>query len=104
MTPSTSLETAASLAADASQRSKVLRCGDRIFIRPIRVGDIDLERTFIEGLSIASRRFRFLESMSSPSPALLKQLTSINPATDVAYVAVRDGDASDLRAARCGSR
>lgn len=50
--------------------------------------DVELERRFIEGLSPQSRRFRFLESMKSPSDALLKQLTAIDPATDAAYVAV----------------
>jgi acetyltransferase len=47
-----------------------------------------LERRFIEGLSPSSRRYRFLETMCSPSDALLRQLTQINPATDAAYVAV----------------
>lgn len=67
---------------------EVLRDGTRVLIRPIRARDIELERRFIEGLSPTSRRFRFLESMSSPSEALLKQLTLINPSTDAAYVAV----------------
>lgn len=65
-----------------------LRDGTCVRIRPIHVRDVDMERRFIEALSPESRRFRFLESMQSPSDALLKQLTAINHATDAAYVAV----------------
>ncbi len=65
-----------------------LRDGTHVLIRPIHVRDVEMERRFIEALSPDSRRFRFLESMRSPSDALLKQLTDIDPATDAAYVAV----------------
>jgi GNAT superfamily N-acetyltransferase len=65
-----------------------LRDGTPILIRPIHVRDVDMERRFIEALSPDSRYFRFLESMQSPSEALLKQMTEINHATDAAYVAV----------------
>ena len=66
----------------------LLRDGTRVFVRPIHAEDIELERRFIEALSPSSRRFRFLETMHSPSPALLKQMTVINPSTDAAYVAL----------------
>lgn len=62
--------------------------GTRVSLRSIHAEDIELERRFIEALSPSSRRFRFLETMSSPSDALLKQMTVINPSTDAAYVAV----------------
>ncbi len=71
-----------------ASRPETLRDGTPITIRPIHGHDVELERRFIEGLSPASRRFRFLDSMKSPSEALLKQLTAINPLTDAAYVAV----------------
>ena len=65
-----------------------LRDGTRVLIRPIHVRDVEMERRFIEALSPVSRRFRFLESMHSPSDALLKQLIDIDHETDAAYVAV----------------
>ena len=68
--------------------TEVLRDGSRVSIRPIHALDVELERRFIEGLSPQSRRFRFLESMKSPSDALLKQMTTIDPVTDAAYVAL----------------
>jgi GNAT superfamily N-acetyltransferase len=66
----------------------MLRGHDRVLVRPIHAQDIELERRFIENLSPSSRRFRFFETMSSPSEALLKQLMNINPSTDAAFVAV----------------
>jgi GNAT superfamily N-acetyltransferase len=65
-----------------------LRNGSMVTIRPIHASDIELERRFIEALSPQSRRFRFLATIKSPSEALLKQLTNINPLTDVAFVAL----------------
>jgi RimJ/RimL family protein N-acetyltransferase len=78
--------------ADCSGSPERLSDGTDIVIRPIHEHDVELERQFIEALSPSSRRFRFLDTMRSPSPALLKQLTSINAATDAAYVAVVDVD------------
>ncbi len=61
--------------------------GTQVTIRGLQSQDLELERRFIEGLSPMSRRFRFLETMNSPSDALLAQLTGLDPLTDVAYVA-----------------
>jgi len=66
---------------------EVLRDGTRVLIRPIHENDVELERSFIEALSPASRRFRFLDTMRWPTEALLKQMTTIDNATDAAYVA-----------------
>ncbi|MDQ6684531.1 MAG: GNAT family N-acetyltransferase [Pseudomonadota bacterium] len=82
------------LAADAW--TDALRDGTHVVIRPIHVRDVEMERRFIEALSPDSRRFRFLESMASPSDALLKQMTDIDPATDAAYVAVIADGAGEL--------
>lgn len=67
---------------------ELLHDGTHVLIRPIHKRDLELERHFIEALSPTSRRFRFLDTMSSPDEALLKRLTAIDPATDVAYVAL----------------
>jgi GNAT superfamily N-acetyltransferase len=95
MKTSASVKPAGERSSGVSEWVEVLRGGDRILIRPISPADIDMERTFIEGLSMASRRFRFLDSMQTPSPALLKQMTVINPKTDVAFIAVLDEGARD---------
>ena len=61
--------------------------GTMVTIRALQSQDKELERRFIEGLSPRSRRFRFLETMNSPSDALLAQLTDLDPLADVAYLA-----------------
>jgi GNAT superfamily N-acetyltransferase len=79
----------------------VIRGGDRVVLRPIGPADLELDRRFIEALSPASRRFRFLETILTPSDALLNQLTVLDPATDVAIVAVV-GEGSRERAVGVG--
>ena len=77
--------------ADAHWHDK-LRDGTTVLIRPIRESDLELERRFIKDLSPQARRFRFLGEIKSPSASLLKQLTQLDPARDVAFVAlIADG-------------
>jgi len=74
------------------QWKEKLRDGTTVLIRPIREDDVELERQFIERLSSQTRRFRFLGEVKSPSAGLLKQLTHLDPARDVAFVAlIADG-------------
>lgn len=69
-----------------------LRDGTHVLIRQIRGDDALLERAFIEGLSPAARRFRFLGEVKTPSAALIEQLTHPDPERDVAFVAlIADG-------------
>jgi len=70
------------------QWKEKLRDGTSVLIRPIRGDDEDIERRFIERLSSASRRFRFLGEVKSPSPALIAQLTHPDPQRDAAFIAV----------------
>lgn len=67
---------------------ETLRDGTQVVIRPMSASDRELERSFIETMSPDARRFRFLDTMKSPSPALLTQLTAIDPATDFALIAL----------------
>ena len=83
-----------------------LNDGSRVVIRPIHESDVELERQFIEALSPSSRRFRFLDTMRSPSEALLKQMTAIDNATDAAYVATIEmaGEVREIGVARFSAR
>lgn len=72
-----------------------LRDGTQVVIRSIREDDMEHERSFIEHLSPRVRRFRFLDTISSPSAALLRQLTVVDPAKGVAYVAMTCGGAQE---------
>ncbi len=84
----------------------LLSDGTRVVIRPIHESDVEMERRFIEALSPSSRRFRFLDTMRSPSEALLKQMTSIDNATDAAYIATIavDGTEREIGVARFSAR
>lgn len=70
--------------------SDTLRDGTAILVRPIRPSDAESERHFIEALSPESRRFRFLGDVKTPSDALLDQFTRIDPAHEMAFVAMVD--------------
>jgi GNAT superfamily N-acetyltransferase len=74
--------------ARKEQWNEVLRDGRNVLIRPIRNQDATLERGFIKRLSPRSRRLLFLSTMSSPSNALLKLLVDIDPAREVALIAL----------------
>lgn len=71
---------------------ETLRDGSQVEIRPIRKDDMELERRFIEGLSPEARRYRFLYTIATPSEALLRRLTDVDPVNEAAYIAVvQDG-------------
>ena len=70
------------------QWQEKLRDGTPVLIRPITDDDVSLERRFIEGLSPQSNRFRFLGEVKTPSPEFLRQLTHLDHASEVAFVAL----------------
>lgn len=80
--------------AETCESSHVLQDGTRVLVRPIARGDRELERRFIEALSPASRRFRFLDTFTSPSEGLLNQLTDIDPLVDCALIALTCDEAA----------
>lgn len=88
LSPIEPTERASSDARLEETRAEILRDGTEVQIRPIQRSDVDLERRFIEELSPRSRRFRFLDTISSPSGDLLRRLVELDATTDVAYVAV----------------
>ena len=75
------------------QWTEKLLDGTAVLIRPIRPEDAARERAFIEGLSLESRYFRFLEAIRTPSPELIKKMTEIDHTRDAALVAlISEGD------------
>lgn len=73
--------------ADLQWQEK-LRDGTTVLIRPIRESDEARERQFIERLSPQSRRYRFLGTIKSPSPELLRQLLHPEMVRGVAFIAL----------------
>lgn len=71
-----------------TERDDVPNDGTHVTVRAIHPEDTELERRFIEALSPTSRHFRFLDTLRTPSAALLKQMTVIDPLTESAFVAL----------------
>jgi N-acetylglutamate synthase-like GNAT family acetyltransferase len=65
-----------------------LNNGTQVTVRPLTSADVELERNFIMGLSPQSRRFRFLDTIAAPSAQLLRQLTTLDPLKEAAYIAL----------------
>jgi N-acetylglutamate synthase-like GNAT family acetyltransferase len=80
-----------------------LNNGARVAIRPLTPADVELERDFIMGLSPQSRRFRFLDTIAAPSAQLLRQLTTLDPDKEAAYIALttEHGIEKEIGVARC---
>lgn len=78
-----------------------LRDGTLITIRPIRAGDLSLERAFVVGLS-AQTRYQRLLSARKLLPGELKRLTDIDYRREMALVALAtiDGAVQELGVAR----
>lgn len=79
---------AAYLGPDYPHWKTILTDGSEVLIRPIGPQDAAAEKAFIESLSPATRRNRFLGQIAHPSDALIHQLTDIDYINDVALVAV----------------
>lgn len=79
-----------------------LRDGTPVQIRPIRRSDLELERRFVEGLSARTGYLRLL-SGRQPTPAELEHWTDVDPAREVAIVALtaEAGVDKQLGVARC---
>jgi RimJ/RimL family protein N-acetyltransferase len=70
------------------ERCEKLRDGTTVLIRPIQAADEALEREFIERLSPQSRRYRFLGTIKTPSPELLRKFTHPELSRGVAFIAL----------------
>lgn len=71
-------------------------------IRPIRPDDLELERRFVNGLSRTTRYQRLLSGRNL-LPGELERWTNIDPAREIALIAVAaiDGTEQQLGVARC---
>jgi GNAT superfamily N-acetyltransferase len=68
--------------------SEILKDGSEVTIRPLIPQDAGIERDFIMRLSPQSRRYRFLDSIASPSEQMLDRLTNLDETTEAAFVAL----------------
>ncbi len=79
-----------------------LHDGTPVRIRPIRADDLELERRFVDGLS-RETRYQRLMSGRGLQPGELERWTDIDPAREIALIAVApvDGVDDELGVARC---
>ena len=91
-----------STTASASGPAVRLRDGTPVQLRPMSRSDLELERRFVEGLSARSGYQRLL-SGRRPTLADLERWTDIDPAREIALIAVAvvDGSEQQLGVARC---
>lgn len=68
--------------------TETLEDGRQVVIRPVTRDDAAAECVFIETLSPASRRFRFLGQIGHPGELLIRQLTQLDYRHQVAFAAV----------------
>ena len=94
--------TPAEATADNPHWTETLSDGTHVLIRPIHAADASLEKKFIERLSPASRRYRFLGAIGEPSDELIRRLTRIDYRRDAAFVALvhRDGEKREIGVSR----
>lgn len=62
--------------------------GTTVWIRPIDERDAELELEFLNHLSPEFRNARFLGLVRDPSPEVARELTNLDPATDMAFIAL----------------
>ncbi len=66
--------------------------GVDLVIRPIRPEDAEIEREFVRNLSPQSRYFRFMQTVSELTQAMLVRFTQIDYDREMALVAVREDE------------
>jgi GNAT superfamily N-acetyltransferase len=71
---------------------ETLNDGSQVLMRAMRPGDRDADMDFIQRLSEHSRRMRFLGQVRCLPDEELRRLTAIDPARDMAIVAISEED------------
>jgi len=76
--------------------------GTEITIRPIRPEDAEMEKEFVHNLSMETKYFRFMETLSDLTPSMLVRFTQIDYDREMALIATRtvDGREEQLGVAR----
>jgi acetyltransferase len=70
--------------------------GTLVTLRPIRPEDTQLEQDFVRGLSLESRRFRFMSGLAELTPELLIRFTQLDYDRELALIALTRIDGKDV--------
>jgi len=82
---------------DGMRWTQRLRDGSIVHIRPIDSADTPRELAFLSRLTPEDRSFRFLGLMKDVDENVARELTNVDPASEVVLVAItNDGDGDDI--------
>lgn len=76
---------------------ETLTDGTSVLIRPIREDDIERERAFVDGLSVQTKRFRFLGGVSHLTQAELQEFCAIDLDHKMAFVALPRSNGQEIQ-------
>jgi acetyltransferase len=72
------------------ERHVILRTGEKVLIRPLRVADAALYPDFLSDVTAEDLRLRFFAAMREVSAELIDKLIHYDPATAMAFVAIEE--------------
>jgi RimJ/RimL family protein N-acetyltransferase len=72
------------------ERHVTLLSGEKVFIRPLTVGDAALYPDYLNDVTHEDLRLRFFASMRELPPALIESLVHYDPATAMAFIAIEE--------------
>jgi acetyltransferase len=78
-----------------------LRGGEKARLRPIRPEDAAIELAFVEGLSLQSRRMRFMSGAPSLTPQMLARFTQVDYDREMALIATVSEGGAEKQIAVC---
>jgi GNAT superfamily N-acetyltransferase len=96
LTMSASANSMASTLAEEMRWTQRLRDGILVHIRPIDADDAPRELAFLSRLSPEDRSYRFLGLMKDVTEGVARELTQVDPASEVVLIAVVKDGADDV--------
>lgn len=72
------------------ERHVILRSGEKVLIRPLKVADAALYPDFLADVTPEDLRLRFFAAMREVSPELIDKLIHYDPSTAMAFIAIED--------------
>ena len=82
------------------ERHDVLRDGRRVLVRPLKPEDIAFYPDFLAHVTAKDMRLRFFAPVAELSPAVLEQLTRLDYARAMAFIALDEGSGGMLGVVR----
>ena len=72
------------------ERRVILRSGEKVLIRPLKVADAALYPDFLADVTPEDLRLRFFAAMRTIAPELIDKLVHYDPSTAMAFIAIEE--------------